>query len=216
MSARRGLLAGSAPICDPEFIRRELGRGRWLVIAANGGRRHLDALGIPPDVAIGDFDSAPARPRGAAARRELKYPREKDETDLELAFAHAFGPGRVEQVTVIGALGARFDHTLTNLNLGARWARRGFGVTFLDGTMRVRFATAARPLALARQSEFDTVSLIPHSAAVRGITTRGLAYPLVDDVLRRDRGRGVSNFLTGRQGEIRLGSGLLMVIETRA
>ena len=212
---RRALLAGSAPIADRAWIARQLERQRGprLVIAANGGRRHLDALGIVPDVAIGDFDSAPRAPRGTAGR-ELRHPREKDETDLELAFLHAFVTARAQEAVVIGALGARFDHTLTNLNLGARWAKRGLSVTYLDGAMRVRFLT--RSLALERDAQFDTVSLIPHSAAVRGIDTEGLAYPLRGGTLWRHRGRGVSNHLVARRGRITATQGLLMVVETRA
>ena len=121
---------------------------------------------------------------------------------------------RATEATVIGALGARFDHTLTNLNLGARWARRGLPVTYLDGAMRVRFVT--RELALEREPAFDTISLIPHSAVVRGIDTEGLAYPLRTGTLWRNRGRGVSNQLIARRGRIRIASGLLMVVETRA
>lgn len=213
MTARRALLAGSAPIADQPWIARQIKRqrGPWLVVAANGGRRHLDALGIAPDVAIGDFDSAPP---GSRASRELVHPREKDETDLELAFLHAFVTARVSEAVVIGALGARFDHTLTNLNLGARWARRGLSVTYLDGAMRVRFTTGA--LALERDAQFDTVSLIPHSASVRGIDTEGLAYPLRAGTLWRNRGRGVSNQLVARRGRITVKQGLLMVVETRA
>lgn len=210
---RRALLAGSAPIEDQPWIARQIkrARGPWLVIAANGGRRHLDALRMVPDVAIGDFDSAPP---GSRAGRELRHPREKDETDLELAFLHAFVTARVSEAVVIGALGARFDHTLTNLNLGARWARRGLGVTYLDGSMRVRFTTGS--LSLERDSQFDTVSLIPHSAAVRGIDTEGLAYPLRGGTLWRNRGRGVSNELVAKRGRISISTGLLMVVETRA
>lgn len=215
MTPRRALVAGSAPITDRAWIARQIKRqrGPWLAIAANGGRRHLDALGIVPDVAIGDFDSAPATSRAAAAH-EVRHPREKDETDLELALIHAFVTARVDEVCVIGALGARFDHTLTNLNLGARWARRGLSVTLLDGAMRVRFVT--RELALEREPLFDTVSMIPHSASVRGIDTEGLAYPLRGGTLFRDRGRGVSNVLVARRGRISVTRGLLMVVETRA
>lgn len=214
--AARALLAGSAPVCDPDFVRGAIARarGRWLVVAANGGRARLAELGIAPDVTIGDFDSHVAAAQEPSGREE-RHPRDKDETDLELAFAHAARQPGIRAVTVIGALAARLDHTLTNLDLGARWARAGLAVTLLDGSARVRFARAGAPVDLAREPRFDTVSLIPYTPAVRGIATRGLAFPLRGGTLLRERGRGVSNRLTGARGRVTVRSGLLLVIETR-
>ena len=57
-------------------------------IAADGGLRHLRRLDLKPHLLIGDLDSVTgqdvqwASANGAEVRR---YPREKDETDLELA-----------------------------------------------------------------------------------------------------------------------------------
>ena len=95
---------------------------RWLHaddyrIAADGGARHMHALGLSPHVIVGDLDSidenllARFRQEGAAVER---HPAAKAATDLELAIARAVSDGAAE-VLLIGALGGRLDQTLANL-----------------------------------------------------------------------------------------------------
>ena len=51
-----------------------------LVIAADGGLRHTQALGLTPDIILGDFDSLGYIPTDSRV-----YPVEKDDTDAMLA-----------------------------------------------------------------------------------------------------------------------------------
>ena len=80
---------------DLDFVKSMISPGD-LIIAADGGGMHLAAAGLIPDVVIGDMDSiAP----GVLAKFEnsgsqiLRYPVEKDETDLELAMELALQKG---------------------------------------------------------------------------------------------------------------------------
>ena len=50
------------------------------VIAADGGLRHTNRLGITPNAVLGDFDSLGFTPEGANV-----FPVEKDDTDTMLA-----------------------------------------------------------------------------------------------------------------------------------
>ena len=60
-----------------------LARGREaLVIAADGGLRHLEAQGLTADLIVGDFDSLGRVPEGDNI---LRHPVEKDDTDMLLA-----------------------------------------------------------------------------------------------------------------------------------
>ncbi len=60
-----------------------LARGREaLVIAADGGLRHLEAQGLTADLIVGDFDSLGRVPEGDNI---LRHPAEKDDTDMLLA-----------------------------------------------------------------------------------------------------------------------------------
>ena len=51
-----------------------------LVIAADGGLRHTEALGLTPDIILGDFDSL-----GYVPEDSRVFPVEKDDTDALLA-----------------------------------------------------------------------------------------------------------------------------------
>jgi thiamine pyrophosphokinase len=57
-----------------------------------------------------------------------------------------------------------------------------------------------------------TVSLIPLSENVKGITTKGLYYPLSGETLRCDRARGISNLVSDEKVEITMESGELLLV----
>jgi thiamine pyrophosphokinase len=218
-TVRALVAAGSPCAAGAALVFGELGaagaRGAagWTIVAADGGAAHLARLGLRPHVVIGDLDSAPPGARRRGAPVVLRHPRAKDETDLELAFdlLRTRCP-RLRKVLVLGAIGGRLDHTLTNLALAARMARSGARVTLVGPGLRIRPVT--RSLTIRRSPGLDVVSLVPLTPTVRGISTRGLLYPLRRGTLRADRGRGVSNRLVRRVAHIRIESGVLLVIES--
>src|SRR5689334_754444 len=112
------VIVASAPELDLGPYREHI-RAAELLIAADGGALPLLRAGMTPHMAIGDMDSIDAaglaelEARGVAIRR---FPREKDETDLELALLYAAQAGATA-IDVLGALGGRWDHTLANVAL---------------------------------------------------------------------------------------------------
>jgi thiamine pyrophosphokinase len=60
----------------------------------------------------------------------------------------------------------------------------------------------------------DTVSLLPLSSDVRGITLDGFEYPLTGAVMEVGVPYGISNRLTGARGTISVEEGYLLVILT--
>jgi len=187
-----------------------------LVIAADGGTRHCLALGLRPEVIIGDFDSLEP---GLLARLEdeevtlLRYPAHKDETDLELAFLHALHSD-IDEIIVLGALGARWDMTLANLLLPAQPRFSALQVRFFDGNQEISLLRGGQSLALHGQPG-DTLSLVPLCGGASGITTQGLEYPLDNEALPFGSPRGVSNVLLGREAQITLSDGLLACMHIR-
>jgi len=95
-------------------------RGVDLVVAADGGWDKAEALGLRPDLLVGDADSLPeARFLALAADGVTieRSPTTKDESDAELAVIAALRRGATH-ITVLGALGGkRFDHALANVGL---------------------------------------------------------------------------------------------------
>jgi len=202
----------------PARARRALARlaGRAdLILAADGGARLARAAGIVPDLILGDLDSLDgtvarwADARGIPRRR---YPRVKDATDGELALAEALRRG-AREVWIYGVVAGRLDQLLANVLLLFAARRRRVHARLTDGRTTARLAGRFAEL---HGRPGDLVSLIPVSAAVRGIMTAGLRFPLRGGALVRGSTRGISNELTADRATIRVGSGDLLIVHTPA
>jgi thiamine pyrophosphokinase len=184
------------------------------VICADGGTRHALALGVQPDLIIGDMDSADKtqlqelQTNGAAI--EI-FPRDKNETDLELALNRALEM-KPEQILIVGALGGRLDQTLANITLLADPRLAGFDVRLDDGVEEVFLC---RDQAEVQGRSGDLVSLIPWQGAVTEAETKNLKWPLHHETLHPDKTRGISNEMLGETASVSIGSGLLLIVHRR-
>jgi thiamine pyrophosphokinase len=182
-----------------------------LVVAADGGGNALYAAGLVPHLVVGDLDSlvpaAEAHFRAAGAE-VLRFPAEKDETDLELALLQAVerGAGRID---ILGAIGGRWDQGLANVAMLALPELVGVRVRLLDVAQE---AFLVRDSVEITGAAGDVVSLLPLGGPAHGITTRGLYYPLTDATLRFERSRGVSNLITEPPAHVSVREGLLLVV----
>ncbi len=205
------VIVANAPLLrlDPY---REMIASADLVIAADGGANALADTGIRPSLVIGDLDSLSAARLAqlAADGVELRrFPREKDETDLELALLHAAAMGAT-RIDILGALGGRWDHTFANVAMLAMPELKGRQVRLIDERQRLFLV---RDQATLDGQRGDTLSLLPLTPTARGVTTRGLFYALDDATLYFERARGVSNILIDPPGFISLREGLLLVVQ---
>ncbi len=191
---------------------------RWLRqddyrVAADGGARHMEALGLLPDVIVGDLDSidelllARFQEEGAAVER---HPVAKDATDLELAIARAVNDGATE-ILLVGALGGRLDQTLANLLILAQqnW---NVPLAVAEGDQLARVLRGPQQLTLTGPTG-GYVSAVALSEEVTGVTYLGLEYPLTNATLRLGSTRGVSNTLANSPAQISIDEGILLVIQ---
>ena len=199
---------------------REIG----LVIAADGGARHAGPLGVEIDVWVGDGDSIDPAALEVLAARGVPLERsrqDKDESDTELAVVAALRRGADGLVILGGLGGARIDHELANIGLLGMRALAGRPATLLDARTRISLVRAPGPegepvlRALAGRVG-DLVSLLPLGTGVLGVTTAGLAYPLMDEPLPEGPARGLSNVRAAADASVVLRSGLLLVVESPA
>ncbi len=198
----------------PSAALRDLVAKADLLICADGGLRHARALGRPPQIVIGDFDSLPRRLASWARRHGaefVQYPEGKDKTDTELALDAAAARGATA-VDLIAAMGGRRDHSLANLLLLVTAGRRGLRARIHDGRALVFLIAGDHPLA-ARVG--NTVSLLSLSETSEGVSTVGLRYPLENGVLTLGSSRGISNEVISTPASVRVRSGLLLAILMR-
>ena len=192
--------------------------GATLVVAADGGARGAERLGLAIDLIVGDGDSlgeAYLRRFSAAGVAVRLVATAKDESDTELAVAAAIERGAA-RITVLGAFGGgRLDHALANVGLLALPALEGRQCVLLDGGARVSLLTGPGEAAIDGRAG-DLVSLLPLGDGVMGVTTEGLTYPLRDEPLPLGPARGLSNVRRGETARVRLRTGRLLIVESPA
>ena len=202
-----------------------LGSDAWIaglakqadaVIAADGGALVLERAGRRPDLVVGDLDSLSDDDRKRLERAGAKFevhPKEKEQTDAELALIAAVQRG-ADEIIVVGAFGgARLDHLAGNLLLLAHEDFAAIDLALV--TERATFRSILGPAILELEGQAgDWVTLEPLSDVARGVATDGLRYPLRHEELVRGSTRGVSNELTARRGSVEVGEGLLLVAVT--
>lgn len=209
----RIIIFANGDLPDIDKVRAIL-RDDDYIICADGGTRHASSLDLKPALVIGDMDSA----EGSALQTlqadgvliEL-YPRDKNETDLELAIQRAIELGPRE-VVIVAALGGRMDQTLANIALLSDIRLSTFDVRLDDGVEQIFFC---RDQAEVKGRSGDIVSLIPWSGAVTGVLTKALRWPLDNETLYPEKTRGISNEMTGDVANIMISSGVLLIVHTR-
>ena len=214
--------------------------GIQLVVAADGGALIAEALGVAPELVVGDGDSLGASEIERFRRSGVEVrlaPADKDESDAELAIDACLARGATS-ITIIGAFGGRLDHALTNIWLLALPRLADRTVELLDESTRVSLiragsgddgAATARgagadpdeggnpPVRRALPGRVgDIVSLLPLGGPVFGVSTEGLLYPLSDESLAVGPSRGLSNVRLATTAAVTIRRGMLLVVESPA
>lgn len=175
-----------------------------FVIAADGGYAALMALGVTPNLVVGDFDSLGYVPHGEEV---IQHPVMKDDTDMMLAVKLGLQRG-YRNFVMLGSVGGRLDHTLANLQtllyLAEHDAR---GVLYGENTV----ITAVRNDTLT-VSGTGTISVFCLSGEAKGVTEEGLLYSLSDATMVSGYPIGVSNEFLDSPGKISVRDGSLIVL----
>ena len=174
------------------------------VIAADGGYKALDALGVQANLVVGDFDSLGYVPEGVEI---LQHPVRKDDTDTLLAIRLGLERG-YRNFVITGALGGRLDHTFANLQAllflrdhGAR------GVLYGDGFA----ATAVTNGSITIQGK-GTLSVFTMDAKAEGVTLRDVSFSVEQVPLTNSFPIGVSNEFMGKPATISVEQGTLLIM----
>lgn len=199
-------------ISDSAAIQARL-RPADRIFCANGGTTHALALGLTPEAIIGDLDSVP--PDTAAKMEDQgvvfhRHPVNKDKTDLELAFDLALAE-RPDEILLLGALGGRLDQTLANLLLLTRPEFASIPVYLVDGPQVMMLLHAQQRLTVRGQTG-DTLSLVPLTPLVTGVTLTGVEWPLEQATLSLGSTLSISNVLVAGEATIQVAEGLVFVV----
>ena len=179
------------------------------VIAADGGIRHAEALGLRPEVWVGDFDSSDEvlADRYATIPR-LEYPAEKALTDGELALRMAL-EGGASDIVMVGALGGeRADHAWAHVVQALALAMEGRQVFLTSGAEEGYPLLPGRiTLDLPKASMFSVLGL----DRLEGLTIQNARYPLDGYALPFGSSRTISNVAEGEVTfDLRAGRALVL------
>ncbi|OPL08031.1 MAG: hypothetical protein AVO33_02850 [delta proteobacterium ML8_F1] len=206
----KALLLGAAGIGDYEQLKGQLSEDYDYVLCVDGGIRHLEPLGLTPDLIIGDMDSADPEALKALQSVPVKrFPVMKDESDSELALLE-LGDSEYEVIHMVGFYGSRWDHTLVNFGLLIKYAH--LNVHMIDENNR---AFAGRGRIELQGLQDRVVSLIPMTP-IFGVTLTGMKYPLNDVDVAYPTSLTLSNSLVDSRGSIEVREGKYIVVISMA
>ncbi len=204
--AKRAVLVCNGSL-DTKWLYSAISKGDFL-IAVDGGANKLVKTSFVPSLIIGDMDSIT---KNAAKKFRssifLKYPREKDLLDLELAINYCV-QNNFSEILILGAVGSRADMTLTNIFLLSH-IPKGINASILHENQEIflvpkKFSIKGQP--------GEVVSFFPISGNVQGLSLRGFKYDLENYNLRFGIGKGLSNEFKNKKASITFKDGLLLCV----
>lgn len=185
-------------------------------IGSDRGALYLIQQGYIPDYALGDFDSVTTDQleliKGKSKFFEMVNAIDKDDTDSMLALKKAISL-KPDTITLIGALGSRYDHSVNNIQLLIQTAEANIPCVIQDEQNRISIVKPNRTVKVTK-SGYKNVSLIPLSSVVKGITISGFKYLLQDATFIQGKAYGISNILQDEVGTIDVKEGYLLIIES--
>ena len=184
------------------------------IFCADGGTRHALSMGFRPEIIVGDLDSLAPDLKSeleAGGVKLVRFPRDKDQTDLELALGIATAE-QPDEILLVAALGGRLDQMLANIFLLTRPEYASVRLTLIDGHQKALLLRGPERVTISGRPG-STVSLIPLSPIVEQVTLTGVNWPLTDETLVFGSTFTISNTLTDYQASIRIGRGQVLLVQ---
>lgn len=184
------------------------------VIAVDGGLSYCGILNVEPDKIIGDFDSVSEKEKEAIRSLQeqvpglvMELPVEKDDTDMLAALKYGLELGYTD-FRIYAGTGGRFDHTLANIQCLLYLKNHGTTGYLVDGTGMI---LVIQNEAVHFRKELEGyLSLFSLGKEAKGVTLRGLKYPLENYTLTNDYPIGISNEFIGEESSIQVEDGELV------
>ncbi|MEK0222410.1 thiamine diphosphokinase [Bacillus proteolyticus] len=207
------ILAGGPVEYCADFSRYENEEVVWA--AVDRGVYRLLKSGITPAVAFGDYDSV-TEDELAWMRQQTNelhiVPREKDQTDLEIAINWALEQ-KPKLIRIFGATGGRLDHGLANIQMLLKGLAAEIEMCIVDNKNEITVKKVGTHI-IEENENFPYVSFVPVTETVKGITLRGFKYSLTNKTIEWGSTLCISNELIVEKGTFSFTSGILMMIRS--
>lgn len=210
---RKGLIIGSGQLENLQLLCEEA-KNHDFVICADGGVRYAIEASISVDLIVGDLDSISKEEISYVNNNKIsiiKYPVEKDATDLELAIDYLV-ENDYNAITLIGVTGNRLDHTLANIFLLKSLFKRNIVGRIIDDNNKIYYLEKSLKIP---KSHMSYLSVIPLSEDGIIVSLFGFYYPLDHKYIEFGSTLGISNEIVKDYGIVELYKGNALVIESK-
>lgn len=184
------------------------------VISADGGASALYNYKMIPDIIIGDLDSISIEAKRFFENMNVnfeRFPTKKDKTDMEISIDYALNM-KCTEITLLGATGTRFDHSLANVFLLINLMNKGIKAKIIDSNNEIY--TVNDSIELIKE-ENSYVSIIPIINENVNITTTGFEYETNNKLFELGSTLGISNEIKDNIGKINVNDGVCLVIKSK-
>lgn len=183
------------------------------LVAVDGGCRFFKAVGMTPDVIIGDLDSVSSIPSQFREKSQLLiYPKDKNKTDLQLALEYCVSE-KARVVDIVSPGVGEVDHFLGNVMLLGLFDK----LSAVSTKPKIRIVSADYEILWIHDSRRsfsdcvgDRLSVIPVSPAVR-LTCRGMEFTADRVRIARGHSHGLRNRIAGRRASVGIEGKALVV-----
>lgn len=204
--SKRCVIVGGANIENYEKISQYL-RDDDFFIFCDSGLSHQNALGVQPDLIVGDFDS---HPQPNVDIETIVLPVEKDDTDTVYGVKEAVKRG-FQDFLLLGVVGKRLDHSLGNVSILLYIDSLGMNGAIIDDYSYMEIISH-KPAFV--EDEYPYFSLLNISGKAEGITIENAKYPLYHAKICCEYQYGISNeVIPGKTARITVDDGKLLLIK---
>lgn len=195
-------------LCASPFVNREYVKSQILkddfIICADGGYDLAKSINVQPDIVIGDFDSAVS---DNITGDVIRLPVKKDDTDTMMCIKYALKKG-FKDILILGATGARLDHTVANL-IALKYACKNGGKAVLaDESARIIYTDSVFEI---NNKNGATVSVFPFGCESAEVTLMGFEYEVNRFIMTSDFPIGTSN-IAKENATVNVHSGGVLII----
>ena len=202
----RCVIVGGANIENYAQIHSYLQDDDYFVFC-DSGLAHMEALGVNPNLIVGDFDSYQNPHLDVET---IVLPCEKDDTDTFFAVKEGIKRG-FSDFLLIGVVGKRMDHSLGNVSILLYLDNLGLCGTILDDYSLMQIVSN-QPAYV--EDSYAFFSLLNISGKAEGVTIKNAKYPLDNKIITCDYQYGVSNeVLPGKVAKISVCDGRLLLVK---
>ena len=180
-----------------------------LILCADSAYLLAEREGITPHTVIGDFDHGESVMPDGSVKNTVTVPCEKDDTDTMLCLKHAMEMG-ADEITILGGIGGRLDHTFANIQSLAYAESRGVCARLLGDTDEVFLLRDAVEIHKGVGKRY--LSVFAYDGVCEGVTEKGTKYEIENAVLDTNFPLGVSNEIVSDCAQISVRSGRLLII----